>query len=212
VTGEHHVVVVIGGPSGSIGAMTHVAAALPVDFPAVVCVTLHQPPHSRSPLPEVLSSAGVLRAVQPENGERMERGRIYVAPPDRHLLIDDDRAYVRHGPKENRHRPAIDALFRSAAVMLHDRVIAVLLTGSSTYDGVTGLTWVKRFGGVAIVQDPDEGAIRTMPTGAAVTFDADYVLPAADIGPVLVQLVGRHDASPPPHALSEKSHADEPSS
>ena len=108
-------VVVVGASAGGVNALINLVAALPHDFPAAVFVVLHIPPYSPSHLPEILTRAGPLEAVHPTDGEEIRPGRIYVAPPDRHLLVEKTRVLVKNGPKENRARPAVDALFRSAA-------------------------------------------------------------------------------------------------
>src|SRR4051812_36335525 len=123
-------VIVIGGFAGALDALTENIASLPPPLPAAVCVVIPIPPGGRRRLPGLLTSAGTLPAVYPQNFQRLEHGHIYVAPPDHHLLIDRDRAYVWRGPKENRHRPAVNALFRSAAVTCTTRVIGVVLSGA----------------------------------------------------------------------------------
>jgi two-component system chemotaxis response regulator CheB len=205
-----HDVVLIGGSSGSLAPLKQIIAALPAQLPAIVCVAVHLAPWRKSQLPRLLENAGPLPATHPENGQRLEYGRIYVAAPDYHLLIDDTRAYVRRGPKENFHRPSIDALFRSAAVMCRERVIGVVLSGSMD-DGATGLSWIKRYGGVAIVQDPSEAAFRSMAETALRMVDVDYCVAVEDIAPLLVRLAGGAHPAVAGRGLdnSEDSHADE---
>ena len=131
------------------------------------------------------------KAFQPKlaaNGERFQRSRIYVAPPDSHLLVKKDKMLVTKGARENRHRPAIDPLFRSAAVAHGARVIGVVLTGMLD-DGTAGLRAIKRCGGVAVVQDPRDAAYSGMPMNALNNVDVDYSVSVAEMGPLLIELV-----------------------
>src|SRR5262245_36392606 len=188
-------VIVIGGSAGAVESLLKVVSGLPAHFPASVLVALHVPPWHRSELPSILTRAGHLRAEHPAHLQPLEHGRIYVAPPDHHLIVDDGRAYVWRGPKENQHRPAINALFRSAAVTGGGRVIGIVLSGALE-DGATGLWWVKRHGGVAVIQDPADARFPDMPSAALATVQADYVLPSAAIPDLLVRLVA--SAGEPP--------------
>lgn len=180
--------IVIGASLGGIKPLTQIVETFPVGLPAVVCVVLHIPAWRRSDLPEILSAAGRLRALHPTNFAPLERGHIYVAPPDQHLMIDGDRAFLWHGPRESQHRPSINVLFRSAAVMAGARVVGVVLSGALD-DGAAGLWWIKRHGGVAIVQDPFDAVCAEMPNAALSTAAIDYVLPASSIGHRLLALV-----------------------
>jgi len=128
-------------------------AALPGDLPAAICIDLHTSPHSNSYLAEILTTAGELAAHQAEDGEPILNSRIYVAPPETHMLIDCDKIKLTKGPRENRKRPAVDALFRSAALTCGPRVIGVVLSGELD-DGTQGLFYIKEYGGIAIAQDP----------------------------------------------------------
>src|SRR5262249_135212 len=130
---------------------------------------------------------GGLPAGHPRDGEVIRPGRIYVAPPDNHLLIEDGRVRIAHGPKENRHRPAIDPLFRSAAHWYGPRVIGVVLPGSLD-DGTPGLFGVKRRGGIAIVQDPEDAVCGDMPRSAIETMQIDYIEPVDRIPELLEEL------------------------
>jgi two-component system chemotaxis response regulator CheB len=147
---------------------------------------LHLSPHARSALPEILNRAGRLPAAQAADGERIRGGRIYVAPPDRHLLMQGDRARVTRGPRENGQRPAVDALFRSAAAAYGDRVIGVVLSGVLD-DGTAGLYAIEEAGGTTIVQGDAE--YQDMPRSAAAAVAVDHVAPLAEIGPLVTQLV-----------------------
>src|SRR5262249_2346422 len=124
-----HDIIVIGASTGGVEALIQIVHGLPADLPAALCVVLHVPPGT-STLPQILSHYGPLPAADGEDGEPLRPGRIYVAPPNRHLLVERGRLVVRHGPRENRVRPAIDPLFRSAALAYGPRVVGVVLTGA----------------------------------------------------------------------------------
>jgi two-component system chemotaxis response regulator CheB len=179
--------VVIGASAGGLPVLQQILAALPADLPATVCAVVHIPPWRRSYLPSVLTFAG-RPAIEPMNHQPLNHGRAYIAPPDHHLMVEEGQAVLWHGPKENRHRPAVNALFRSAAIAYGSRVVGVVLSGALE-DGATGLWWIKRHGGVAVVQDPKDAQFPTMPQSALATVDADYCVPATTIPNLLVQLV-----------------------
>jgi two-component system chemotaxis response regulator CheB len=126
---SHHDVVVVGASAGGFQALKRLAAGLPADLPAAVLMVLHLPQHLPSKLPELLAGAGTLPAAFGRHGETLLSGRIYVAPPDRHLMIEDGHLYLGAGPPENNARTAIDPLFRSAALCCGARTIGVVLTG-----------------------------------------------------------------------------------
>jgi two-component system chemotaxis response regulator CheB len=186
----HHDIIVIGGSAGGIEALRTLVSGLPPDLPAALFVAVHVPPYSVSRLPEVLSRAGPLPATHAADGESIQPGHIYVAPPDRHLLVRPRWIALSRGPRENHSRPAIDPLFRSAARAYGSRVIGVVLSGA-LYDGSMGLLAVKTRGGIAIVQDPREAVVDSMPRSALKLVEADYVLAAADIASVLNEWVVR---------------------
>lgn len=143
------------------------------------------------------------------NGETITPGVIYVAPPDYHLLVEDGKMELWHGPKENRNRPAINPLFRSAATAYRERVIGVVLSGNLD-DGSAGLWWVKKEGGIAIIQDPLRCEHPEMPRNALDYVDVDYVLDAPAIGPMLTRLAsGALPSAPAPdRRLSEWRRSD----
>jgi two-component system chemotaxis response regulator CheB len=170
-----HDIVVVGASAGGVEALVRLARGLPADLPAAVFVVLHITPDAESALPVILSRAGELPALHPADGQRIEPGYIYVAPPDRHLLIAGPRVHVVRGPRENGHRPAVDPLFRTAARTFGPRVIGVVLSGTLD-DGTAGLSAIKTRGGVAIVQDPEEALFRGMPTSAIDNVAVDHVL------------------------------------
>ena len=187
-----HDIIAIGASAGGVEALMTLARDLPADLPAAVFVVLHIPAQSSSHLPAILSRVGPLAASHPVDGAAIEHGRIYVAPPDHHLLIEPGRVRVVRGPRENRHRPAVDPLLRTAALAYGPRVIGVILTGALD-DGTAGLLAVKRRGGLAIVQDPAEALYPSMPQSARENVAVDHVLRLAEISPMLARLA-RADA------------------
>jgi two-component system, chemotaxis family, protein-glutamate methylesterase/glutaminase len=182
-----HDIIVLGASAGGVDALRALARDLPGDFPAALFVTLHIPSETPSLLPELLNAAGPLPASHPRPGAPIEPGRIYIAPPDHHLLVERGHLHVVRGPRENGFRPAIDAMFRTAARSYGPRVVGVVLTGMLD-DGTAGLLAVKRRGGVAIVQDPAEASYPSMPESALRYVPVDEVLPLAAIAPALVRL------------------------
>jgi two-component system chemotaxis response regulator CheB len=181
-------IIVIGASSGGIDALKELFAALPRDLKASVFIALHVAPYSLGILPEILERAGSMPASNATDMEQIEPGHIYVAPPDFHLLVEPS-GYVRvtRGPRENRFRPAIDPLFRSAAHAFGPRVVGVILTGWLD-DGMAGLWAVKERGGTAIVQHPDDSYAPAMPLNAIKHVEVDHILPLKEIAPLLVRL------------------------
>ena len=181
-------VVVIGASAGGVGFLQRLVERLPPGFGAAVFVALHLPDGSRSMLPAILERAGSLPAAHAKDGMTFQRGRIYVAPPGFHLTLEANSMRVHRGAREHGVRPAIDPLFRSAALVAGPRAIGVVLSGLLD-DGTVGLREIKKAGGVAIVQDPAETPFPGMPESALAHVDVDYCLPAADIGELLDTLV-----------------------
>jgi two-component system, chemotaxis family, protein-glutamate methylesterase/glutaminase len=179
--------IVIGASAGGVQALTKLVAELPAGLPAAVFIVLHIPPNAPSLLPHILSRDSRLPVVHAQNGEKITPGKVYVAPPDRHLLIEDHHVKLVHGPKENLHRPSIDALFRSAARWAGPRTIGVVLTGARD-DGTVGMRTIKQRGGIAIVQDPSEAPFPSMPMSVIQDIRVDYSLPLGEIAPLLNQL------------------------
>jgi two-component system, chemotaxis family, protein-glutamate methylesterase/glutaminase len=180
--------IVIGGSAGALEALAEVVGKLPHDLAAAIFVVTHISPARESHLPNILTRAGRLRAVHPVDGQQIEYGQIYVAPPDRHLILENTHISLVHGPKENRARPAIDPLFRSAAANYGPRTIGVLLSGSLD-DGTAGLRAIKQRGGLAVVQDPADASYPGMPESAIYNNKIDHVVKADEIARLLRQLV-----------------------
>jgi two-component system, chemotaxis family, protein-glutamate methylesterase/glutaminase len=195
-------IVVIGTSAGGIDAIRMLLAGLPADLPAAVFVVVHIDAKSPGLLPRIFGRAGRLPVEHARDGAPVRPGRVYVAPPDRHVLLEADGMRVVRGPTENRHRPAIDPLFRSAAWAFGPRVIGVVLTGLLD-DGAAGLWAVKTCGGLAVVQDPADAAFPDMPRNALAHVRADRTLPLAAIAPALVELTAT-PASAAPAAVPER--------
>lgn len=179
--------IVIGASAGGVQALLKLVGALPGDLPAAVFIVLHVRADSPSLLPGILGRESQLPVEHPKSGERIRHGRIYVAPPDQHLLVEGSYVKLVRGPKENLHRPSIDTLFRSAARWCGPRVIGVVLTGARD-DGAVGMRAIKQRGGIAIVQDPHEATFPSMPMSVMQQIKVDYSLPLREIAPLLNKL------------------------
>ena len=192
---ETHDIVVIGTSAGGVEALTQLAERLPKNLPASIFAVLHTAPESPFRLPEILSKRGPLKTVVAHDGQVIERSVIYLAAPDHHLLLEKGHVRVVRGPKENRFRPAIDPLFRSAALVYATRVVGVVLTGNLD-DGAAGLCEVKRRGGLAVVQDPDEAQFPSMPESAMKYVIPDHIVRLAEMGPLLGRLARKRADDP----------------
>jgi len=180
-------IIVIGGSAGAAVPLKNILGRLPSDLPAAIFVVLHIPAQGIGILSTVASAASRLPVVQAESGMVIEKGHIYLAVPDHHLLIYESHLMLGRGPRENMARPAIDALFRSAALQYGPRVIGVVLSGLLS-DGAAGLNAIKRCGGMALVQDPADAIADEMPLRAMEVTTVDLCVPAAKIGDVLSDL------------------------
>ena len=187
-------IIVVGASAGGLEALRLLLADLPADLPAAVFVVLHV--GETSQLTHVLAQASALPVKWAASGEAVEHGLVFVAPPGKHLLLHDDHVLLRRGPRENCARPAIDPLFRSAAASFGSRVIGVVLSGALS-DGTAGLRAIRRCGGVAVVQDPDDALVPTMPRSALRYADADHVVPVARMASLLGTL-SRQEPGPTP--------------
>jgi two-component system chemotaxis response regulator CheB len=202
-----HDIIVIGASAGGVEALSTLVGALPANLPAAIFVVMHITAQGPSRMPEILARAGRLPAVHPTDGMAIAHGHIYIAPPDKHMLLERGRIRIVHGPRENRHRPAIDPLFRSAARGYGPRVVGVIVTGMLD-DGTAGLLAIKQCGGVAIVQNPEEALYPGMPRSALENVLVDHCLPLAEIASLLVRLahapVQAIDASPAPNEMEQE--------
>jgi two-component system chemotaxis response regulator CheB len=177
-------VVAVGASAGGVEALRSLVGGLPPDYPAAVMVVLHVPRDAPSALSSILDRSGPLPAAVARDNEPLRRGRVYVAPNDRHLLVFDEHLRLTRGPTENGHRPAIDPLFRSVARAYGPRAVGVVLSGARD-DGAAGLAGIAAHGGVAIVQEPAEALYPWMPQAALDRVRADHIVPAAKIGGLL---------------------------
>lgn len=201
--------ILIGASAGGVYAMLALAAALPADFPAPIFFVQHIGAH-RSQLAELLTGRGPNRAVEGEDGQQPEPGTIYIAPPDRHMLIEGGRIRLTRGPKEHHARPAIDPLFRSAALDMGPRIVGVILTGMLD-DGSAGLRAVKECGGITVVQDPDDAFEPSMPRAAIAATAVDHVVPMSALAALLLELarpvvVAQDPAAKPVPAAMRMEH------
>jgi two-component system chemotaxis response regulator CheB len=186
-------ILVIGASAGGLKAIQRLMSRLPADLKAAVFICVHIPPDRPSLLPEIFSRAGPLKVRHPADGEAFREGCVYVAPPDNHLLVGRESIRVIRGPQENRYRPAIDALFRSAALAHGPRVIGVVLTGQ-LQDGTVGLQAVQRCGGVAVVQDPHDAEYDSMPKSAMRYVEVNHCVALEALPELLLRLVGESSA------------------
>jgi two-component system, chemotaxis family, protein-glutamate methylesterase/glutaminase len=207
---QHRDLVVIGASAGGVEALKSVVAGLPPDLPAAVCIVLHISPDSPSALAGILRRAGRLPCRPAEDGDALAEGEILVAPPDRHLVVEDGRVHLTIGPRENHHRPSVDALFRSAALQRGEDVIGVILSGMRD-DGTAGLAMIKSRGGATIVQDPADALYCGMPSSALEHVAVDAVVPSAAVAGAIAAMVngqalpsgGNPDAQAPDLHTSE---------
>jgi two-component system chemotaxis response regulator CheB len=183
-----HDIIVVGGSAGAADALRALLAALPKSLPASIFIAYHIPAHAGGILHTMLAGASALEVKLAEDGEPIRRGIVYVARPDRHLLVGRERVSLARGPRENHWRPAVDPLFRSAAAAHGARVIAVVLTGMLD-DGTAGVHAVKRCGGITIVQDPLDAAYPDMPQSALDNAPVDYKATIKDMAGLLQRLV-----------------------
>jgi two-component system chemotaxis response regulator CheB len=179
--------VVVGASAGGVEALSTLVRNLPSDFQAPVLVVLHLPAFAKSVMPEILARAGRLPATHARDGDPLEGGHVYVAPPNTHLLVDGGVLRLDLGPAENGHRPAIDPLFRTAAESHGSAVAGVVLSGTLD-DGTVGLAAIRDAGGATLVQDPQEAMYSSMPESAIAYVGPDYVLPLAELADVLIRL------------------------
>jgi two-component system, chemotaxis family, protein-glutamate methylesterase/glutaminase len=183
-------IIVIGGSAGGLEALSTMLGGLPRSLNAALVAVLHTSPQGGGVLPQVLERACTLPVKYPAEGESIQRGHVYVAPPDRHLTLESGTISVHSGPRENGFRPAIDPLFRSAAKQFGDRVVGVVLSGALD-DGTFGLMAIKEAGGSAIVQHPYEAIVPSMPLSAIQNVEVDHIVRARDIPALLLEAAAR---------------------
>jgi two-component system chemotaxis response regulator CheB len=194
-TGGHDIVV-IGCSAGGVEALPAILGKFPRNTPAAFFVVMHVAAAAESYLPRIIGRSAKLPCAHAVDGESIQLGKIYVAPPDRHLMLAPNKIVLGRGPKENRHRPAVDPLFRSAAQHFGSRVIGVILTGSLD-DGTAGLQAVKRCGGLAVAQHPEDALAPGMPMSAVQFVSVDHVVTLAKMGALLKRLINRPAGDPP---------------
>jgi two-component system chemotaxis response regulator CheB len=200
-----HNIIVAGASIGGVEAYIDLVSELPADLPATLFLVLHIPSESPSFLPEILARNSKMRVLPAENSAAIVPGEIRVAPPGMHLLLDKGYMRLTHGPRENRHRPAIDPLFRSAATAYGSSVIGLIMTGSLD-DGSAGLLAVKKHGGIAVVQDPSDALQASMPGNALAATAVDYCVPLKRIAPLLVELSKQEAPKMPPSVSPKEKH------
>jgi two-component system, chemotaxis family, protein-glutamate methylesterase/glutaminase len=186
-------IIVVGGSAGALEALRTLVEGLPVDLGASVLAVIHIPPSTPGRLVEILQRRCALPVAWARDGDALGHGQVYVAPPDTHLVVDDGHMRLTHAPRENHNRPAIDPLFRSAALAHGPRVIGVVLSGRLD-DGTAGLWAVHERGGTTVVQDLDDAAHPDMPRNALAYTAADHVAPASALGPLLGRLAAEPSA------------------
>jgi two-component system chemotaxis response regulator CheB len=192
-------IVVIGTSAGGVEALMSLAKSFEPDFPAAILITIHLPLQPRSVLDQILTRVGPLPARFAADGEAMRKGRIYIAPPGYHLIVDGETLALGSGPRENNARPAIDVMMRSAAVCCGYRAVGVLLTGTLG-DGAAGLAALGRGNAITVVQDPADAAFPEMPQTALNRASPDHLVRLADMPRLLASLVrepAAEKATPP---------------
>lgn len=189
-------VVALGASAGGVDALRRFVAALPSAFPGAVFVVLHVSPAGTSVLPDILDRAGRLPAAAGVHGEPVVAGRVYVAPSDRHLLVEDGRIALSAGPRVNGHRPSVDTTFSSVAAAYGAHATGVILSGTLD-DGTRGLFEIKAAGGLALVQDPDEALHAGMIKSALRRVDVDATLGIRELADAVVRRANERHAMPP---------------
>ena len=179
--------VVIGASAGGVDALTELVRTLPATLPAPVLIVLHLAASSPSLLPRILNRSTEMSVSAAEDGETLEPGCVYVAPPDRHLVVDGGMMRLRATATVNGHRPAVDPLFASAAAAYGANVVGVILSGNRD-DGTAGLAEIKAQGGTTIVQDPDTALYAGMPLSAINHVEVDAILPVTEIGEAIASV------------------------
>jgi two-component system, chemotaxis family, protein-glutamate methylesterase/glutaminase len=188
-------IIVIGASAGGIEALTKILSQLPSDLSAVIGIVIHRSPIYNLNLAMVLARKATISMKEPDHGEVVKPGTVYLAPRDHHMIFAKDRIELNRGPKEHFTRPSIDPLFSTAAGQYGQRVIGVLLTGGGD-DGVSGLIAIKEQHGLVVIQDPQEAKVPTMPLSALMHDHVDLVLPLEKIPLALVKFVKGESIEP----------------
>jgi two-component system, chemotaxis family, protein-glutamate methylesterase/glutaminase len=191
-------VVVVGASAGGVDALIKAVAGLPAELPAAVFIAVHVAATRETVLPDILGRSCDLPVTAARDGEPIERGHIYVAPADSHLLVGAGQIRLSRGPRENGHRPAIDPLFRSAAEAYGGRVVGMVLSGVLD-DGTHGLLAISRRGGITAAQAPEDALYASMPQSAIDNVPVDVVAPAPELGAMIPRLVGQTRTPSLPH-------------
>ncbi|HEY1558531.1 MAG TPA: chemotaxis protein CheB [Kofleriaceae bacterium] len=191
----NHDIITIGASTGGLEVLLQAAHDLPPDLEAAVFVVVHVQAMHESRLPEMIASRGPLPAHHPVHGEKIEPGTIYIAPPDNHLSLRPDRIDVVRGPKENGHRPAVNALFRSASTAFGPRVIGVVLSGHQDC-GTAGMLSIKARGGISVVQAPESAVAPDMPNSVIENVAVDHLIHPRELGALLARLASMPAPSP----------------
>jgi two-component system chemotaxis response regulator CheB len=182
--------VVMGVSTGGVLALKCILGALPADFPIPVLVTAHIAPNSDDGLAVLLDTLCAIRVKEADEQETMIPGTVYLAPANYHLLVErGGNLALSIDPPVNFSRPSVDVLFETAADAYGETLIGVILTGAGC-DGSRGLLKIKNCGGVAVVQDPVDAEMGSMPASALKLMHADYVVPLKEISGLLMKIVG----------------------
>ena len=206
-------IVTIGASAGGLDAVRSLLAELPPDFSTPICIVIHMSSDSPGVMAQILDRSSRLRVASACDACRLQPGHVYVAPPDRHLLVEPGRVRLTKGPREHGFRPAVDPLFRSAAQVYGPGAIGVVLTGNLD-DGTAGLWTIKKLGGIAVVQDPAEALFPSMPRHALENVKADHVVRLSQLAPLLAELtteapLARESVDVPEHINVEVNIAKE---
>jgi two-component system chemotaxis response regulator CheB len=185
-------VVAIGASAGGLKALMEVLSRLPADLPVSILIVQHLDPRHRSLLVELLQRRCQIRIKEAANDEAIEKSVVYIAPPDRHLLLTDGKTYLTSTAFVHFSRPSIDLLFESVAASMDGKTIGVILTGSGM-DGAMGIKAIKEQGGTTIAQDPETAEHNSMPRSSVATGMVDFVLPLAEIAPAIITLITKGD-------------------
>ena len=191
---EKRNIIVIGASAGGFESIREIISSHPENLDAAIFIVWHMSPDIQGIMPQILNRERKLPATNARNGEQINFGHIYIAPPDHHLLVEKHIVRVTKGPKENRFRPAIDPLFRSAAISFGARVVGIILSGALD-DGSAGLWAIKQQGGIAIIQDPADAQVSSMPENAIKAVSPDHVVPVTAMPELIVRLVNEEVAT-----------------